>query len=88
MQAKQLVVAGLVAGIGLTVALFVSGQAFVDPGIQGAAKMGALLSGGIAGVAILVGRLVNVRGAELPRGAWFRVWRLLPAGRQVSSSAS
>ena len=44
MSVKHLVVASCVAGIGLTVALFVSGQAFVDSGIQGAAKMGSLFS--------------------------------------------
>lgn len=35
---------GALAGIGLTVALFVSNEAFTDPGLQGQAKMGALLS--------------------------------------------
>ena len=36
---------GSMASIGLTVALFVSGQAFTDPQLQGEAKLGALLSG-------------------------------------------
>ncbi|CAK0865220.1 unnamed protein product [Prorocentrum cordatum] len=40
---------GALAGVGLTVALFVSNEAFSDPGLQGQAKMGALLSIGSAG---------------------------------------
>lgn len=44
MSLRHLVVTSVIAGLGLTVALFVSGQAFTDPGVQGAAKMGALLS--------------------------------------------
>lgn len=35
-------------GVGLTVALFVANQAFVDPDLQGQAKMGAVLSVGCA----------------------------------------
>jgi len=58
---KELALIGLIAGIGLTVALFVAGEAFIDPVIQGAAKMGALLSGGCAVVAIIAGRLMKVR---------------------------
>jgi Na+:H+ antiporter, NhaA family len=61
---KELALVGLIAGIGLTVALFVSGEAFPDPGTQGAAKMGALLSGGCAIVAIVVGRLLKIRRIE------------------------
>jgi hypothetical protein len=40
--------AGCLGGIGLTVALFVANEAFVDPGLQGQAKMGAVLSVGAA----------------------------------------
>ncbi|HEX5772953.1 MAG TPA: Na+/H+ antiporter NhaA [Geomobilimonas sp.] len=58
---KELALVGLIAGVGLTVALFVAGEAFIDPVIQGAAKMGALLSGGCAVVAIIAGRLMKVR---------------------------
>lgn len=58
---KELAMTGLVAGIGLTVALFVAGVAFIEPDIQGSAKMGALLSGGISIVAIVLGRALNVR---------------------------
>jgi NhaA family Na+:H+ antiporter len=70
MKAKHLLVAGVVAGLGLTVALFVAGQAFkVDIDSQGAAKMGALFSGGIALVAIVLGKMLGVKdgaGQEKP----------------------
>ena len=47
MDLKDLVVTGMIAGIGLTVALFVAGVAYTDGLVesQGPAKMGALLSG-------------------------------------------
>ena len=64
MKVKHLVVAGIVAGLGLTVALFVAGQAFgakAEIDMQGAAKMGALFSGAIALVAIVVGRILGVK---------------------------
>jgi NhaA family Na+:H+ antiporter len=57
---KELVLVGLIAGIGLTVALFVAGEAFTDPVLKGAAKMGALLSVGCAFIAIIAGRLMKV----------------------------
>ena len=58
---KELLLVGLIAGIGLTVALFVAGEAFTDPLIQGAAKMGALFSGGCGIFAIIAGRVMRVR---------------------------
>lgn len=63
MGTREVFVASVVAAIGLTVALFVAGQAFA-PGTdnQAAAKMGALFSGGISILAIIVGRLLGVRG--------------------------
>lgn len=57
MQQKDLAMAGFIAAIGLTVALFVSSAAFAEPGLQGEAKMGALLSGLVALVAIALGRV-------------------------------
>jgi Na+:H+ antiporter, NhaA family len=57
---KELALVGLIAGIGLTVALFVAGEAFTDPTHQGAAKMGALFSAGCALVAIALGRSLKV----------------------------
>ena len=64
MRVRALVVAGIVAGMGLTVALFVAGVAFVDPTLQGAAKMGALLSSLAAPLALVVGKLVGVKRKE------------------------
>jgi len=61
MNARSLIVVGVAASLGLTVALFVSNVAFADPGLQGAAKMGALLSAVGGPLAILVSRLLKVR---------------------------
>jgi len=61
---KELALVGLIAGVGLTVALFVAGEAFTDPVTQGAAKMGALLSGGCAVIAIVAGRLMKIKRME------------------------
>ncbi len=68
MTTRHLFVAGIVAGLGLTVALFVAGEAFKNHGEwQGAAKMGALFSGGVAFVGLLAGRILKVKdGAGKP----------------------
>lgn len=58
---KELLVAGIIAGFGFTVALFVAGVAFIDPVHQGAAKMGAMLSCSVALVAFVAGRALGVR---------------------------
>jgi len=58
---KELLVVGVIAGFGFTVALFVAGEAFTDPILQGAAKMGALLSAGVAIIALVLGRLLKIR---------------------------
>lgn len=58
---KELLLIGMIGGLGLTVALFVAGEAFTDPLIQGAAKMGALGSAGCGLLAIVSGRLLKVR---------------------------
>lgn len=60
MAKKDLFVAGVIAGIGFTVALFVAGEAFTDPIIQGAAKMGAMLSFGAAFIALAFGKILKV----------------------------
>jgi NhaA family Na+:H+ antiporter len=57
---KELLLIGMIGGLGLTVALFVAGEAFTDPLIQGAAKMGALFSAGCGLLAIIGGRLMRV----------------------------
>jgi len=62
MDQKSLITAGMVASLGLTVALFVSGQAFPSTSPhQGAAKMGALLSvlGGV--IAIIMGKILKIQ---------------------------
>lgn len=61
MGRRELLVAGVIAGIGFTVALFVAGEAFSDPDIQGAAKMGAMLSILAFPIAAIIGRLIGIR---------------------------
>jgi Na+:H+ antiporter, NhaA family len=63
MTIKHLFVVGIIAGIGLTVALFVSGAAYQGDLIaaQGPAKMGALFSGGAFIVAFAVARLLGIK---------------------------
>uniref|UniRef100_A0A831XLJ1 Na(+)/H(+) antiporter NhaA n=1 Tax=Geobacter metallireducens TaxID=28232 RepID=A0A831XLJ1_GEOME len=58
---RELILTGLVAGMGLTVAIFVAGVAFVEPDIQGSAKMGALFSAGGAVLALILGRVLKVK---------------------------
>lgn len=61
MGSKHLLVAGMIAGLGLTVALFVAGKAYDDPAFQDPAKMGAVLSASAAILAFVVGRLLKVK---------------------------
>jgi len=63
MTAGHVVVTSVVAGLGLTVALFVSGQAFTDPGLQGAARMGAVFSVAAAGLAIVARNAFRIEKA-------------------------
>lgn len=58
---RELLVAGIVAGFGFTVALFVAGEAFVDPVSQGAAKMGAMLSCLVTLVALIAGKVLRIQ---------------------------
>lgn len=60
MNFKHLVVTSCVAGLGLTVALFVCGQAFVDPSLQAAAKMGAVFSVAAAAVGFIAKKLLGI----------------------------
>ncbi|MGH7337426.1 MAG: Na+/H+ antiporter NhaA, partial [Myxococcota bacterium] len=53
---RDLWMAGYIAALGLTVALFVASAAFVDPVLLGQAKMGALLSGAVGLSALLLAR--------------------------------
>lgn len=68
MTALDVVVMAMLAGIGLTVALFVSGEAFVEPGLQGEAKMGALLSV----TAGFLAAAINWFGTRAPSCPWRR----------------
>jgi len=61
MSFRHVVTAGVVAAMGLTVALFVAGQAFAGSHIQPAAKLGALLSVIVAPIAFVVGKALNVK---------------------------
>lgn len=60
MSMGHLIVTSCVAGLGLTVALFVCGQAFVDESLRAAAKMGAVFSVGAAAVALAVKLILQV----------------------------
>jgi NhaA family Na+:H+ antiporter len=57
---RELVMAGYVAALGLTVALFVAGAAFTDEVLLGQAKMGALFSGFVGLSAILIERSLGM----------------------------
>ena len=61
MNQRDLILAGVIAALGLTVALFVSGQAFPAGPLQSAAKMGALLSVVAAIVALILGKLFKTQ---------------------------
>ncbi|MEZ6104639.1 MAG: Na+/H+ antiporter NhaA [Pirellulaceae bacterium] len=62
MSYRHVVTLGCAAGIGFTVALFVSSAAFRDPGpIQDSVKMGALGSFGAAIITIVVARVLGIR---------------------------
>jgi NhaA family Na+:H+ antiporter len=60
MGIRELVMAGLVAALGLTVALFVASEAFVDATLLGQAKMGALFSGFVGIIAVAIGRAAGI----------------------------
>ena len=61
MGAKHLLVASIIAGLGLTVALFVAGKAYEDPAFQDPAKMGAVLSILAGIIAYAAGRFLKVK---------------------------
>jgi len=60
MKRRDLLTAGIIAGTGFTVALFVAGEAFTDPSIRAAAKMGALFSLMAAPLGFFVSKFVGV----------------------------
>lgn len=53
-----------IAGVGLTVALFVANEAFVDPELRGQAKMGAVLSVACGGAGWAIQRLSSRRSTS------------------------
>jgi NhaA family Na+:H+ antiporter len=57
---RDLLVIGVVAGTGFTVAIFVSGQAFIDHAVIEAAKMGAMFSAVAVLFGVLLGRLLGI----------------------------
>ncbi len=61
MNKRDVLMAGLIGGMGLTVALFVAGAAFVDPVLQGAAKMGALFTASVFLLGFVVAKLLGIR---------------------------
>jgi NhaA family Na+:H+ antiporter len=66
MDYRHVVTLGMVAGIGFTVALFVSVAAFTVAGpVQDSVKMGALLSFAAAPLAIIIGKCLRVQPAKL-----------------------
>jgi Na+:H+ antiporter, NhaA family len=59
MTLRHLIVLGVVAGVGFTMALFIAQLAFTEPALLGAAKLGVMIASGTAAVAALVlGRLL------------------------------
>ena len=65
MDYRHVVTLGMVAGIGFTVALFVSVAAFTTPGpVQDSVKMGALLSFAAAPLAIIIAKVLRVKPGE------------------------
>ena len=64
---KEIFVVSICASIGLTVALFVSGQAFTDSQLQSDAKVGSLMSLMLGFIAVCVGKCFGV-GIFHPQG--------------------
>lgn len=62
MSYRHLVMAGLVAALGLTVALFVAGEAYPGASVwQGPAKMGAVFSAGAGILALVLAPFMGIR---------------------------
>lgn len=57
----SLMIASLIAGLGLTVALFIIGQAYQNPFLQDGAKMGAIFSVIVVPLALLLGHFFQVK---------------------------
>lgn len=61
MRQKELIIAALIAAMGLTVALLITGAAFTSGDIQSSAKMGALLSAVAAPMAFVLSKLFRIK---------------------------
>ena len=64
MDTRDLIVVGFAAGIGFTVALFVSVVAFPAGPLQDSVKMGALFSFGVAPITLLIAKLIRKKNAS------------------------
>jgi NhaA family Na+:H+ antiporter len=64
MTMKDVIVAGFVGGIGLTVALFVCESAFTDASLVSAAKMGALFTVVSAVPAFIVAKILGIKKVQ------------------------
>ncbi|MHB8874446.1 MAG: Na+/H+ antiporter NhaA [Myxococcaceae bacterium] len=69
MGLRHLVVLGVVAGVGFTMALFIAQLAFTDPQLLAAAKLGVLAASGGAAILGLVFGRVLLAPAEVPGAA-------------------
>ncbi len=79
MGLRELALAGYVAALGLTVALFVAEAAFLDPVLLGQAKMGALFSGFVGLSALAIARLLGMAPRAAPAREASRTARGRPA---------
>lgn len=61
MHATDVIVAGAIGGMGLTVALFVAGSAYTDLALQGAAKMGALFTASVFIIVFVMSKLLRIK---------------------------
>ncbi len=67
MNVADLMMAGLIAAVGLTVALFVATSAFsTNEALMGEAKMGALFSGLVGVLAVVLGRMLGLNKSSKP----------------------
>jgi len=67
MTARHLIVVGLAAGIGFTVALFVSAVSFPEGPLQDSVKMGALFSFAVAPISLLAAKLLRIKHIDQQR---------------------
>jgi NhaA family Na+:H+ antiporter len=58
---KEIAIIGVIAGAGLTVALFVADVAFTEPLPESAAKMGALFSSAVFVIAPVLGKIFRIK---------------------------